>query len=51
MTVNDGTTILFDQAFWNDMGWSELWSGTEIDFRLTIGGVSKVFTATMLASE
>ena len=51
MTVSDGTTVLFDQAFWSDIGWEEMESGTEVDFRLTIGGESKVFTATVVASE
>ena len=45
MTVFDGTKIIIDQTFWSDMGWDELEPGTEIDFRLTIGGESKSFTA------
>ena len=51
MTVFDGTKIIVDQTFWSDIGWGEMESGTEIDFRLTIGGESKVFTATVVASE
>ena len=44
MTVNDGTTIMFDQAFWSDMGWEEIAFGTEIDFRLTISALKALFT-------
>ena len=51
MTVSDGTTVSFEQSFWSDIGWDEMESGTEVDFRLTIGGESKVFTATVVASE
>ena len=45
MTVFDGTKIIVDQTFWSDMGWDELEHGSEVDFRLTIGGESKSFTA------
>ena len=51
MTVYDGTKITIDQAFWHDIGWDEIESGTEVDFRLTIGGESKAFTATVVTSE
>ena len=51
MTVYDGSKITIDQAFWHDIGWDEIESGTEVDFRLTIGGESKAFTATVVTSE